>query len=211
MDMHPLNMETYPRKEHFQHFLSMQNPFLGITVEMDVTELHRLCKARNRSFFLAFLHLAALSFQEIPEFRQRIHGNSIVEYSSVGTSHTEMGRNGVYCYCSLLHDLPWDQYWPYAEAERIKCLERGSIEESSNADAEIFVTCLPWLHYTQLFEPTDPRVSNPSIAWGKYEEDFRHRLVMPVTVYAHHALVDGRHMADLFSRIEQRTMSVKEL
>ena len=78
-------------------------------------------------------------------------------------------------------------------------------------DAEIFVTCLPWLHYTQFFQPTDPAVSNPSIAWGRFEENSQHRLMMPVTVYAHHALVDGRHMAGLFNGIEERIRSLNEL
>ena len=211
MEMRLLDMDTYPRKSHFEHFLSMQNPFLGITVSMDVTRLHRLCAARNRSFFLAFLHLSALAFQDIPEFRQRIHGQQIVEYSGLGTSHIEMGPDGVYTYCSLVHDLPWDQFWPYAESVRARCREHGSIEESSNVDAEIFVTCLPWLHYTQFFQPTDPAVSNPSIAWGRFEEDPQHRLMMPVTVYAHPALVDGRHMAGLFSGIEERIRSLNEL
>ena len=44
--------------------------------------------------------------------------------------------------------------------------------------------------------------SNPRITWGKFDPDHRGRLMMPVTLLAHHALVDGLHAAAFYKNIE---------
>lgn len=69
-----------------------------------------------------------------------------------------------------------------------------------------YITSLPWLKYTQLIQPTaGGDESNPRISWGKYEADFRGRLMMPVTLLAHHALVDGLQVARFFQNLDGET------
>ena len=66
-----------------------------------------------------------------------------------------------------------------------------------------FVTSLPWLHYTQLIQPTSGGdESNPRISWGRFEADGRGRLMLPVTLLAHHALADGLHVARFFQGLD---------
>ena len=92
---------------------------------------------------------------EIPEFRQRIAGEKIVEFDNCPTSHTVMKPDGTYAYCE--------------------------------ADPS-----LSWLNYTALQQPVPcPADSNSLITWGRYGKSAG-RLLMPVTVLANHALVDGR-------------------
>lgn len=33
-----LDMVNYPRRSHFDYFRSMTNPYMGLTVEVDVTD-----------------------------------------------------------------------------------------------------------------------------------------------------------------------------
>ena len=35
-----LDINTYPRREHFAYFSDMSNPYAGVTVETDITELY---------------------------------------------------------------------------------------------------------------------------------------------------------------------------
>jgi len=53
-------MENYPRKAHFDYFRSLGYPYIGTTVNVDVSELVRVCKENGVSFYLAFMHAAAL-------------------------------------------------------------------------------------------------------------------------------------------------------
>lgn len=203
MNYRTIDLDTYPRRDHFRYFRSLRNPMMGVTVNVDVTALHAFCQARGCSFYLAFMHLAARAANAVPELRRRIREGGIVEYDDCGTSHVELLEDGTYGYCTLFHGMDWDAYLPYAEAARRRCRESGSIEEDDDAEGLYFVTSLPWLHYTQLIQPTaGGDESNPRISWGRFEADGRGRLMLPVTLLAHHALADGLHVARFFQGLD---------
>lgn len=202
-----IDMSTFPRRAHFAHFTSMANPFVGVTVNVDVTPLVRRCQARKESFYLMMIHLTALAADAVPQLRQRIRDGGIVEYEHCPTSHTELLEDESYCYCTLRHDMPVEDYAPYAEAVRERALQNASLEEDDDVESMYFISCLPWLHYTSFTQPTGGD-SNPRFAWGKWEQDARGRLMLPYTLLAHHALVDGLHMARFFERLQQEILAM---
>lgn len=201
MSFREIQLSEYPRKAHFEYFSSMSYPYVGVTVNVDVTELHSLCKQKGWSFYLAFMHLAALSADTVPALRQRIHDGVIREYDTCPTSHTEPLSDGTYCYCTLRHDMTLDEYMDYAKKERKRAVERGTIEEDAEVESCYFVSCLPWVGYTALVQPVGGD-SNPRITWGKYEEQSG-RIMMPVSLLAHHALVDGRHIGEFYDKLNE--------
>ena len=204
MNCRIIDMERDPRKAHFEYFRSLQNPMLGLTVNVDVTALRGFCRERGCSFYLAFMHAAALAANAVPQLRRRIRDGAVVEYDACGTSHVELAQDGTYGYCTLWHDMDWDAWLPYAEAARQACRERASIEEDADVEALYFITSLPWLHYTQLTQPTaGGDESNPRISWGRFEPDAAGRLMMPVTLLVHHALADGLHVARFYRNIRE--------
>ncbi len=203
MNRRRIDMATYPRRAHFDYFRSLLNPMVGVTADVDVTALRAFCEARGGSFYLAFMHVAARAANAVPELRRRIADGGIVEYDACGTSHVELLDDGTYTYCTLYHDMDWDDYLPCAEAARRRSREAASIEEDADVEGLYFVTSLPWLHYTQFVQPTaGGDESNPRISWGKYEADWRGRLMMPVTLLAHHALVDGLQIAAFYRNLD---------
>ena len=79
-----------------------------------------------------------------------------------------------------------------AAGERARARAGASIQEDAEVDSLLFITSLPWLHYSAFVQPTaGPDDCNPRISWGKYAPDHRGRLMMPVTILCHHSLVDG--------------------
>ena len=199
-----IDMTAYPRRAHFDYFRSLQNPMLGLTVDVDVTALRDFCRETGCSFYLAFMRCAALAANGVPQLRQRIREGGIVEYDACGTSHVELRSDGTYGYCTLYHDKPFREYLEYAQAERLRCREAASIEEDEDVEGLYFVTTLPWLHYRQLIQPTaGGDESNPRISWGGYAADTRGRLMMPVTLLAHHAIVDGLHVARFYENLDR--------
>ena len=197
-----LDMNTYARIDHFNYFRGMPNPFMGVTVNVDVTELVGACRRMGCSFYIAFIHCAALAADRVPELRRRIHGDGIIEYERCPSSHIELLDNGLYCYCTLHHDMPVREYLKTAQALREEARSKGGIEEDSDVDSMYFMTSLPWLSYTALVQPTG-NDSNPRISWGKYFEDSRGKLVLPVSILAHHALVDGLNLAQFYAALER--------
>lgn len=204
-----IDMDTYPRRAHFDYFRTLAYPYVGVTANVDVTELVRLCKEKGVSFYLTFMHAAALAADGVPEFRQRIREGSIVEYDECPTSHTEPLPDGTYCYCTLHHHMPFGEYIAQAEEARRLCREKASIEEDEDVESMYFISALPWLHYTALIQPVaGGDESNPRITWGKYEADAIGRLMLPVTVLLHHALADGLHLGLFFQGLEKELQAL---
>ena len=203
--MKRIDMATYPRREHFNHFVGMAYPYVGVTVEVDVTDLLALCREKGYFFYLMVLHAVALAADEVPEFRRRIEGDGIVEYDTCPTSHTELKPDGTYAYCTLHHHMPLADYLAKAEAARAAARENGSIEEEDDVQSMYFISTLPWLHYTQLVQPVAcGEESNPRITWGKYQPDAAGRMMMPLSVLVHHALADGLHIAKFYEAFDRQ-------
>ena len=204
MAMKRIDMATYPRRDHFAHFCAMAYPYVGVTVDTDVTELLALCREKGYSFYLLVLHAVALAADEVPEFRRRIDQGGIIEFDACPTSHTELKPDGTYAYCTLHHHMALADYLAKAEAARAAARESGSIEEEDDVQSMYFISTLPWLHYTQLVQPVAcGEESNPRITWGKYQPDAVGRMMMPLSVLVHHALADGLHIARFYEEFER--------
>ena len=204
MAMKRIDMATYPRRDHFAHFCAMAYPYVGVTVDVDVTDLLALCREKGYSFYLLVLHAVALAADEVPEFRRRIDNGGIVEYESCPTSHTELKPDGTYAYCTLHHHMALADYLAKAEAARAAVRESGSIEEEDDVQSMYFISTLPWLHYTQLIQPVAcGEESNPRITWGKYQQNSDGRVMMPLSVLVHHALADGLHIARFYEEFDR--------
>ena len=64
---HYIDMDTYPRRSHFDYFRSLAYPYVGFTANVDVTNLIRYAKEQGGSSFLAILWAASQAANAVPE------------------------------------------------------------------------------------------------------------------------------------------------
>lgn len=210
-----IDMEAYSRRRHFEYFSGLANPYVGITANADITGLPGTVRSEGLPFFLTVCYCVSRAAEQVPEFRQRIAGGRIVEYEHCRTSHTVALEDGTYCYCDLDAAGDFEEYIRYAAAEQEKAKGANSLSETEeDALDKIFVSTLPWISYTGLINPTPiPADSNPRVTWGKYfkQDD---KVLLPLTVLCHHALVDGMHIArfyELFNKEASRLAIMQAL
>lgn len=211
MKYHYLDMNAYKRKKHFEYFSTMAYPYVSVTVNVDITEFLTEIKQEKFSFFLSFCYCAAKAADSVPEFRQRIQENKIIEYDRCRTSHTVFLEDGTYCYCMLDYDKSFEEYLRYAVRTQENAKQEKSVEDKQEDLNElIFIFTLPWFSYTALNNPVPiPADSNPRITWGKYiKEDLK--TVIPVTVQCNHALVDGVHISQFLEALKKELCKVTE-
>lgn len=206
MTEHIIDLMTYPRRQHFTYFNQLANPYAGITVNVDMTELSESMKRRNLPFFLTVCYAVSKAANLVPEFRQRIRDGQIVEYSYCRTSHTVALPDGTYCYCVLDsegHTL--ESFLSYGREEQDKVRMAPTIEEDpQNTEDLLYLSTLPWISYTALVNPTPvPADSHPRITWGKTFTQ-GDRVLLPMTVLCNHALVDGLHMAQFYQHLDEQ-------
>ena len=197
-----IDMKTYPRKAHFEYFRNLAYPYVGVTVNVDITDLLKVIKGEGLPFFLTILYAAANAANEVPALRRRIDGDGIVEYERCNTSHTVALEDGTYGYCVLDSSIDFREFLGYAEEQQNLARTRASIEEGDKADSLFFVSSLPWLSYTAIVQPTPvPADSNPRITFGRYFEQ-NQRMLMPATILVNHALADGKHLSDFYKSLD---------
>ena len=118
MAWHWVDMSRDPRRDQFAYFQTLANPYVGVTVQVDVTDLSERCRETGASFFLAVLYAAVRAANGVPELRRRIRGDRVAEYDRCPSSHTVALPDGTYCYCRLEADRPFGEFLPYAAAEQ---------------------------------------------------------------------------------------------
>lgn len=199
-----LDMDTYKRKAHFEYFKSLAYPYVGATVNVEITQWLRAIKEKQYPFFFSFLYAATRAANSVTEFRQRIAGDGIIEFDECISSYTVALPDESYCYCELSCNLPFDEFLPYARAKQQQAIQKRSLENGANVQELFFVSSLPWLRYCSLIQPTPmPADSNPRITWGKFFEESG-KIFIPVTVLCHHALVDGIHISKFYDNLEDQ-------
>ncbi|HCG35107.1 MAG TPA: chloramphenicol acetyltransferase [Clostridiales bacterium] len=199
-----INMKTYPRKSHFEHFNSLANPYASVTVSLDITAFLQTIKKEGSPFFLRFLYEVAGAADSVPAFRQRIINGKIIEFPYCTTSHTVMKEDGTFAYCHLHPYQPLDSYLPEAIKKQKDAKENGNIHDDADILHAYFVSCIPWFSFTAITQSTPiPADSNPRFAWGKYEEE-QGKIKLPFSVQFNHALMDGRHIGLFLDALHAR-------
>ena len=203
MSCKEIDMAAYKRRAHFDYFRSLAYPYAGVTVEVDISRLVPTLKMHSLPFFLPVLYCAVRAANSVPEFRQRIHGDSVVEYDYCEGSYTVALPDETYCYCTLDCRMPFEEYLPLAAEAWERAKAASSIEDGEDADSLLFFSSIPWLSFTSVIQPTpSPADSNPRINWGKY---FRQdgKVLLPLAVLCNHALVDGLHISRFYSALDR--------
>lgn len=215
MNYRVIDMENYIRRDHFEHFLTMEDPFVELTVQLDITDWFRTIKELNQPFFLSFLYQVGRSANSVRELRQRIRDHGIIEYENCACSYTVALADGTYRYANVGTDLPFSQFVERAQQKQQRAKEEEHLIEEGDPESYFYISCLPWCTYSGIRLPApEPCFSVPSVTWGKYyrEQKLRaengqlwadERIMIPVTLQANHALVDGVHMSRFFSALEE--------
>ena len=90
-----VDVQNWPRREHYHYFGELDDPYFGITAKADFTSCYRQAKLDGESFFLYSLHKILRAVNAVEEFRYRIEDGRIVLYDLIGASPTIGREDGV--------------------------------------------------------------------------------------------------------------------
>lgn len=205
-----IDLETYPRRSHYEFFKAMAYPYMGMTANVDVTKLVSFAKARGGATFLACLWAAANAANSVPELRQRIAGDKIVEFDHCDTAHTVAMPDETFCNCRTDCRKSLEEFLVYGKQRQEEAMMHHGFNMTQEDETDlIFASCVPWVAFTQVIQPTPfPADCNPRIVFGKYIKE-GDRILMPLHIQCNHALVDGRHVGKFFAAFEKLANSVE--
>lgn len=201
--MRTIDMETWPRRGHYQTFGGFFYPHWTLCADVDLTACSPALRERGVSFNVAIVYLIARTANDIPEFRQRIRGDTVVEHDVVHPSSTIMAGDDAFTFCTFEYHEDFPAWEDHAGRRIAEVLSNPSVDATDRRDDLLMMTAIPWVSFTHFSHPimSIPADSIPRFAWGRYRDDVGRR-VMPLSVQAHHALVDGVHVGRYYERIQ---------
>ncbi len=198
-----IDVNAWKRKSQFLFYKDFDQPFFNITAEVDVTNVLRQCKQSGNSFFLTSLFLSQKVVNTIDAFRYRIQGDEVVIYENVEAGSTILFEDNTFGFCYFKDYSELEVYLLKGEERIRKAKAKKAFLPEDFRDDLIHYSVVPWVSFTSLQHArnTKSQDSIPKIVFGKYYRD-GDTMKMPISVSAHHALVDGYHVGRYFSKME---------
>lgn len=206
-NMKYIDIDTWNRKEHFEFFSQMDNPFFGVVSEIDCTRAHAYSKEQGISFFAHYLYQSVRAVNLVEAMKLRVAGKKVILYDVIHASATIGRKDGTFGFSFMESASDFDSFNAALMAERKSVEESSGLRNSSNAQRTdvIHYSTLPWSKFTGLTHARSFNTSDtvPKITFGKIFSREGNKY-LPISVDVHHGLVDGLHIAqfmDAFQRL----------
>jgi chloramphenicol O-acetyltransferase type A len=200
-----IDPDNWPRRSQYSFFRQVANPHFALTARADASRLMNEEKPAGVSIFNAALFAIMSAANSVPELRTRFSGDQVHEHETVHASVTVPIEDDQFAFCDIPFSPGWRQFDENCRREVARARQQSELKNNvAGEKAWIYLTCLPWVHFTSMVHPVDgPEDCIPRIGWGKIEQDGG-RWLMPVGILVHHALVDGRHVGQFFEALDDR-------
>jgi chloramphenicol O-acetyltransferase type A len=198
-----VDLSTWPRRTTYEFFLNYKDPFFNFAANVDVTRLRRFCRENKLPFSIATLFYSQQAANSIREFRLRWLGGKVVEFESIEATQTILNDDETFSFCYFEARPTVFEFVEAGRAARKKYLKLKTFDVESDRIDMIYYSVIPWVSFTSFKHASsgDRTQTVPRIVFGKIFFAGEREL-MPLSVEAHHAMMDGLHVGRFFERFQ---------
>lgn len=196
--MERFDYEAWPRREAYEFFSRLSNPFYMVTFRQDVTKLYRYTKSRGLSFYYGMVWACTRAVNAVEAFHLALRGGELVRLDRRMPSFTDLHP----C-AEQFHIVTMDaeeELDAFCREAAVRSREqRFFIDLTAESDALIYLSSLPWLELSALTNERDLSApgaaddSIPRIAWGRFTDEDGKKL-LGLSLEVNHRFVDGLHI-----------------
>lgn len=197
-----IDEQNWERAMHCTVFRNSVEPAFCVTFEVDVTDFLDRTRRQNLSFTLSMVYAVCKCANEIEAFRYRFLDGQVVLFDRVDTAFTYLNKETeLFKVVNVPMADTLEEYVKSAAelAENQKAYFTGPLGN------DVFqCSPMPFLTYTHISHTNSGKKDNatPLFDWGRYYEKDG-RVVMPVSVQAHHSFVDGIHIGQFAEKLQK--------
>ena len=190
-----VEVEDFSRKELFNHYNNMDNPFIIMTVPIDVTNIVEYCKV-HKNFYATMGFVIGKAINHVDAFKYRYKDGNFYYANRISSNFTERvdGSLGFFECDSL-------EYNDFIIEFLDKKSKLGKYSEGKEERMDVvWLSCFPWASFSSLVSPHDKSITIPQLIWDKYVlKDGRYMCNLMVMV--HHGFADGYDVGMLIDKI----------
>ena len=193
---------TWERAMHCMVFRNSVEPAFCVTFEADVTGVKKYVKDNHISFTLAMVYAVCKCANQIEAFRYRFVDGKVVLFDNIDTAFTYLNKKTNLF--KVVNDPMMDDLREYCINAK-KIADEQEVYFTGPLGNDVFqCSPMPWVTYTHISHTNSGKKDNaiPLFDWGKYYEKDG-RIMMPISVQAHHSFVDGIHIGEFVDSLEK--------
>jgi chloramphenicol O-acetyltransferase type A len=199
-----IDTETWSRRHLFRLFRDYDDPYFNVCADVDATNLLGFTRSRKLSFFITYHFLSTKTANEVEPFRYRLRDDRVLVHERVNAGAILLleDESFTFVYFDFAEEFGAFHTSARETIERARA-EPPPLDARADRDDLIYHSVIPWVSFTSISHARDSRRRNgiPKISFGKCR-DAGGRMLMPVSVEVHHALMDGLHVGRYFERLE---------
>jgi len=199
-----VDIESWPRKSTYEFFRDYEDPFFNFTANIDVTSVSLFCKSKGLGFSLTTLFYSLETANQIREFRIRLMDGRLVEFDKIHGTQTILNDDETFsfAYYEMKSDVVEFNRAGREATAKYKKLKTFDVE-SDRLDM-IYYSVIPWVSFTSFKHAGrhDKSQTVPRIVFGKILDEGGRKL-MPLSVEANHAIMDGYHVGRFFEIFQE--------
>lgn len=204
-----INMNTWDRKDCFNHFFNNAKCTYSITVNIDITNLYNYIRTNKLRFYPTFTWVVSKAINNHQEFKMGFDEEGRLGFfDEIGPSYSVLNDK-----TKVMSDLytSFNNVFSNFYEDMVNAL--NSYKKNTNFTTQFqnnffIVSCLPWFNYTSFNvnnEGSTPFLF-PMVTWGKFFEE-GNKVIIPVTIQVHHAVADGYHCSLFYSDVKEISLS----
>jgi chloramphenicol O-acetyltransferase type A len=198
-----VDLNAWPRRTTYEFFKNFTDPFFNFSANVDVTKLRQFCRENKLAFSIAALFYTQQAANSIQEFRFRWLDGKVVEFESIEATQTILNEDETFSFCYFESRPTVFEYVEAGRASREKYAKLKTFDVEADRIDMIYYSVIPWVSFTSFKHATSGDLTQtvPRIVFGKVFTG-GDRELMPLSVEAHHAMMDGIHVGRFFERFQ---------
>lgn len=199
-----IHTQDWKRKEVFDFFKAFDEPYFGITANVNVTKAYQTAKSMETSFFLWYLHKSLCAVSNIQPLKWRIVEDEVRAYDQIHSSATINREDGSFGFSFIVFDKDYDIFRKNANVEIDRIRSTNQLFPERNGPDCVHCSSLPWIPFTSLSHARSYKSNDsvPKISYGKMTKEGP-QWIMPCSIHVHHGLVDGKDVGEFYSIFQE--------
>jgi chloramphenicol O-acetyltransferase type A len=204
--MKEIDIDSWERRAHFNHFYHMDHPIYNICFDIDVTKAREYTRRENLSFYYTLIYLSVSSANMIDNFRYRVRDGKVILHDTLHPAFADLAEDSeLFKMVTVKMEKDLASFVKKARETSETQIEYFPMDNQTVQDDLISFSMIPWIRFTSLvyMANLDRSDAIPRITCGKYYRS-DNRILLPFNFQVNHLFIDGIHLARFKEILESK-------